>query len=334
LAQKKRIIRPPSSCASRDTLTSLAICASPKRGRQHDFAERLPIKSLNAEAQDQSAGIIGDVVKTGIGLVSLSTGVPITLQQAQAAPGTRTYKCYDATVQLLADIKSATADLKAKTKRLTEANDEVGRLERLAGQNAMTKDAKKRLEEWNGKVRDFSKAVTAAQESLDALTDRVSASEELTWPRNVADTALNAAPNSESKKKLGALLAFTDQGPTGFTASQLNEATALIGVLAPATPAPVQSKCSPQSMDCEPQALKDKKAEGLVYRSPVPSYLLICQVSDAAACTPDGASSVIVSSGVLAPQLGPLRLLPMTNGAFQNNVLKVTFRENGGVAER
>ncbi|MBP8101308.1 MAG: hypothetical protein KAY54_05410 [Burkholderiaceae bacterium] len=290
------------------------------------------IKSLNAEAQDQTAGIIGDVVKTGIGLVSLSTGVPIPLQAAQLPPGTRTYKCSEATTKLLADIKSATADLKAKTKRLTEGNDEIGRLERLAGQNAMTNDAKKRLEEWNGKVRDYSKAVTAAQESLDALMDRVSASEELTWPRNVADTALNAGPNPASKKKLSALLDFTDQGPAGFSAIQLDEATALIGVLSPAGPAPTQSKCSPESINCEPQALKDKKAEGLVYRSPVPSYLLICQVPDGKACTPDGASSVIVSAGVLAPQLGSLRLLPMTNGAFQNNVLKVTFRENGGVA--
>lgn len=290
------------------------------------------IKSLNAEAQDQTAGIIGDVVKTGIGLVSLSTGVPIKLEAAIAPPLTRTYKCSGATTKLLADIKSATADLKVKTKRLTEGNDEIARLERLAGQGALTNDGKKRLEEWNNKVGDYSKALTAAQESLEALTDRVSASEEMVWPKGATETTLNAGPNVLSKEKLRALLDFTTEGPIGFSASKLDEAMALVGVLAPIAPAPAQSKCPPEPSDCELQALKNKRAEGLIYRSPVPSLLLICQVSDGKACTPDGASSVIVSAGVLAPQLGPLRLLPMTNGAFQNNVLKVTFRENGGVA--
>lgn len=294
------------------------------------------IKSLNAEAQDQTAGIIGDVVKTGIGLVSLSTGVPL---QAPGAPqetlhslGIPTYKCSAATTRLLADIASATQDLKIKTQRLTDATDEVARLERLASQNALTQDAKQRLERGNAKVREQAKAVTAAKESLDALTDRASASEELIWPRKVADLRLDAAPNRVSREKLGALFDHTAAGPKGYTQIELDRTMALVGVLAPSIETPKQATCPSQDLECAPQPLVGTRSEGLIYRSPVPSYLLICQVSDPAACTPDGASSVIVSAGVLAPQLGPLRLLPMTNGAFQNNVLKVVFRENGGVA--
>jgi uncharacterized coiled-coil protein SlyX len=291
------------------------------------------IKSVNAEAEDHTAAIIGDVVKTGIGLLSLSSGVPLALQEAQQPPGTKFYRCSASTILLLKDIEAATADLKVKTKRLVEANDQVARMERLASQNALTDSTKKLLEAANNAVREQSKAVTAAQESLDGLIDRASASEQQTWPRKVDDTILDAAPNRVSREKLLGLFTLSADSPQGYTEARLAQAMALRALLTPTVPLPAQAKCrSDQGATCEPKELKHREAEGLIYRSPVQAHLLVCQVGDPQACTVEGATAVVVSTDVLAPQLGPLRLLPMKNGIFQNSMLKATFRENGGVA--
>lgn len=83
-------------------------------------------------------------------------------------------------------------------------------------------------------------------------------------------------------------------------------------------------------------AASDRPAGGIVYRQPVKAMLLVCR--EAPCVKPDGElvaepSAVVLSSPVDLPQLGPLAMLPLKNGPFQNNTIGASFSESGGLSK-
>lgn len=289
------------------------------------------LKSLNAEAEDQTRAILADAVKSGISLLSLSGAVlpankSLLPGQTELAAG---YQCSPNTKSALSATKTTTRDLKAATEKLVGLSDEVARLERLAGMNALTPEQKRRLDAAQKETIAQAKTVSATDEALADLVKRVSVDETITWPTRVDELELNAAPNASSRQFLFALFV---PAPGGSTLAQLEGAMALRGRLAPAIEAATSHEDKSSQYVSTRRQAQPGKGEGLLYRSPVAARLLICEKGDAAACNLKAASGVVVSVGVRAPQLGPLRVLPFTNGIFQSNVLKVAFREDGSVS--
>jgi hypothetical protein len=290
------------------------------------------IKSINAEANDQTAGIVGDVVKSGISLLSLTTGVPLG-NGAPPTPGNN-WACKQETLTLLKDIEETDTDLKTKTAELVALTDTVDRLERSASMNALTDDAKQRLEKAQIALKAQSELVTKVDNNLSKLMDRVTESDEIIWPQKMDDFTLDAAPSPKGKEFLMALFEKVGNDKPGYTRARLESTFQLRGQLMPSVIAPKQEICaSTMSSDCKISRIEEPNYTGLYYRSPVTAQLLICQVENNDECTVNAASSVVVSAGVLAPQLAPLRVLPLSNGIFQNNVFTAIFRENGGLAK-
>lgn len=323
------------------------------------------IKSLNAESADQTKAIAANVVSSGISLVGLATGVSppnarnvaerlgvriieytsggiIKLKDGNLSPliaaddVSSTYSaCPPETTDLLAAIDEATRALKAGTATLTGMNAEKARIDRLAGLNASTEETKKKLDDLQKHTETQAKRVADQDKDLADLIAKVSVREQVLWPRSSTDQCTDAPPNAEDRASLGKLIRMAPEPTlpirTGYTDADLDRDLAMKACLVPV------------ATSCESTAkASDDRVEdvgGLLYRTPVPARLVVCQASALSSCdsrsvcgVTSAASHVLVSSDVLAPQLGPLHLLPYTNGAFQNNVLKATFRENGSLA--
>ncbi|KAF1004734.1 MAG: hypothetical protein GAK28_03747 [Luteibacter sp.] len=295
------------------------------------------LKSINAEVADQTKGILGNVVASGIGLLSLSTGTPFKVPGYHSLPPPgSTYVCDESTVALLKGIEGGTADLKKAAETLGVLNAEISRAERLAGMAALTDDMKKALSDNQKSAAEQSRRVEELDKNLASLMDKASASEQIVWPRRMDDRLLDASPNAASERFLKALF---KKGDHGYSSGELAGTMALKAKLVAVTDLVAVPSCNQSEDGCRRFQVKDTHSGGLLYRTPVPARLLVCQVASDADCDLattagklTGASNVLVSASVMAPQLGSLHVLPYRNAAFQNNVLKVSFREDGTIA--
>lgn len=296
------------------------------------------LKSINAEAADQTKGIIGNAVKSGVSLLSLVNGVPLGANLAQPPPGPKPdgIVCTAAASSALDLIGKTTKALKSETEKLVELNDEVSRLERAASMGALTDAMKIALEVNQKAVTSQAQRVASLTKESDALVDRVSVSEQILWPQTPTQRVLNAGPNAANLASIAKLFRVA---PGGYAEDKWAATMNLRGRLVPAVAQTAAISCEADDKTCTRREVKPGKAEGLIYRSPVAGRLLICEVATDQECdlvassgNVIGASGVIASTSVVAPQLGALRVLPYRNGVFQNNVLKVAFRENGSIS--
>ncbi|PMX27611.1 MULTISPECIES: ABC transporter C-terminal domain-containing protein [unclassified Pseudomonas] len=316
------------------------------------------LKSINASAEDQSAAIIGDVVKVGIGVASLVSKVPFGVQQlAPEQPGE--WRCSEQTKRKLDAVTIAKDALEETTKKLVQTTDTVTRLESLAILNALSEGDKTVLAQTKAQQSELTKQVAAVDKALARLLTYVSVKEERVWPEKVGSTQLNADPLPANAKFLKDLFEKTPsntetQGAEGGTATtqaskenksdqpgtavagskkdvfleKLMASFQLRGELVPLLEPSTQSPGSTSY----PGPNKEDKRTGLYYRTPIPAQLLICRVVSSQGCIVDDDLPKAFRVNVMAPQLAPLRVLPMTNGMFQNNALSATFRENGSLA--
>jgi hypothetical protein len=309
------------------------------------------IKSVNASAEDQSGAIIGDVVKTGVGILSLVSGVPLTpattpapaappnLAAAMAIAPKPGLACTAQTKQILADAAGQTALLERETAALTGLTNDVARFERAAAMGALSEAMKDQFATARTNLEAKQKAVVAANLELSRLVALISGVDTYVWPRSPAAAAEKLEPTSKVRAKLEGL--FEQVGDKGAPAAALSAA-----MVASVRLDPARDVKSDEAGDCHatPDRLSASEAckallkslpqnvGGVFYRAPVPSRLLVCRVADAADCTARSGTDVIASEAVLAPQLGRLRVLPLRNGPFQNNSLSATFRQDGSLA--
>ena len=207
--------------------------------------------------------------------------------------------------------------------------DEIARREGLASAGALTEDGKKQLDQDQKDRKIQVQRVKQLDQGLAALSKRVSVSEEIIWPQTPQDRELNASPNPRNRSALEALFTL---GERGYSPDQLSSTFAVKGRLVRVLKPVPLSKCTEDTTLCSKNQVKASRGEGLLFREPVAARLVICEVAEVRNCQLNGASGVVVSSAVMAPQLGQLRLLPFRNGVFQHNELKAVFRENGSLA--
>ncbi|KSL70728.1 hypothetical protein APA73_11330 [Pseudomonas aeruginosa] len=312
------------------------------------------LKSINASAEDQSAAIIGDVVKVGIGVASLVSGVPFGAEALAQEPGE--WRCSEQTIRKLDAITIAKDALEETTKELVQVTDTITRLESLAILNALSEGDKTMLVQAKAKQSKLTKQVSTVDKALARLLAYVSVKEERIWPEKVGSTQLNADPLPENAKFLKDLFEKTPSNTTsqvegaGTTTTQaspnnksgqpeqggskkdvfLEKLMASFQLRGELIPLLKPSEQSPGSTSY-PDPKNDKRT-GLYYRTPIPAQLLICRVVSSQGCIVDDDSPKAFRVNVMAPQLAPLRVLPLTNGMFQNNALSATFRENGSLA--
>ncbi len=305
------------------------------------------IKSFNASAEDQTGAIIGDIVKSSISLLSLIQGVPSAGDAALAGHGEARYQCSQTTIAILRMLEELEADLKAKTEALVETNAKVAHLERLAGIGALTEEGKAELRKAQEMTQAYSKKVAASDRRIGEILEALTVSEQIVWPKHAQDdSAVLVASDRTLNRIMTGMLAINrgihngngmgEGGPTAsgsITRGELELALEFSITLSASTGVAVQSICETKTSGCDMEKVNSSELSGLYYRNPVPAQLIVCHHRDPAFCNASTASQSLLNTSVLAPQLGPLRVLPMTNGAFQNNALSVAFRENGSLSK-
>lgn len=295
------------------------------------------IKSINAAAEDKTASIIGDVVKSVVRVASLAQGVPLpsaeTKEKSVLSLEDR-YVCSENTRTALTLLKQAEGDLKKATEKLVALTDEAASLERLARIDGLDTAGRRRLVALQPILKQQVKSVADMSDDLATLEKRVSLEETITWPLDPLERDLSLAPSPRNQKKLEEeMFKKLEKAQGGNTLAELGVATRLKGSLVPTVVAKEVSCPQGGSSRCARREETDSdKSEGLLYRNPAPARLLICDGSQDDQCSVRAASGVVMTAQAMAPQLGELRLLPYRNGVFQNNELKATFRENGAVA--
>jgi hypothetical protein len=198
-------------------------------------------------------------------------------------------------------VKKLEADLKAATKSVADAKADLADLEKGA------EDTAKRLAGVRKGLTVSRSTVVrpAAGEMSFLLNDGIAAATEAWIDKAVKD---GCAP--------------TDTSCTDFLAAFAARLAVHAGFHAPAAGAVGD---------------KDRRAvAGIVYRQPVKATMLVCR--GAPCVTAEGQlvaepSAVVLSSPLDLPQLGPLAVLPLKNGPFQNNTIGASFTESGGLAK-
>lgn len=184
---------------------------------KHQTYDSGTLKSINAEAADQTKAIIGNSIKSGISLLSLAQGVPMA-NLAQQPPGQGPqipagHVCTANTKEILKTVASIAGTLKIETNRLIALTAEIARLERLASLAALTEADKTALSTAQKNTTAQSKRVSTLEMDLAAATGALSVSEQIVWPQTPTQTTLNVSPNPMNRAKLESLF---ENGPGGY----------------------------------------------------------------------------------------------------------------------
>lgn len=294
------------------------------------------LKSINGSAIDESASIIGDVVSTGFNIARLVSGIPVVStggQKGLPPPGSpppelKYLTCTEKAQAALKAVDELTTIRKAKNKALADSTDELAALARLAELRALTDADKVKLKKLQSSVKEQSNAIESLNKAADAALAKISTTEEVIWPESANEFGRKQlSPNKQSTVKLNSLFELSTSGaePDEVAASQ--ELSVTLSPLAV-----VRSEGCATDTECKQKENYLEASNGVYFRSPVPAMLYVCGVSSPDSCKPGGATAVILSNQVMAPQLGILRQLPLSNGIFQNNALSASFREDGSLS--
>lgn len=290
------------------------------------------LKSINGSAIDESAAIIGDVVSTGFNIARLVSGIPVVStggQKGQPPPESLKYlTCSEKAQAALKAVDELTSIRKTKNRALADSTDELAALGRLAELRALTDADKVKLKKLQSLVKEHSDAIESLNIAADAALAKISTTEEVIWPESANEFGRKQlSPNQQSTTKLNSLFELSASGaePDEVAASQ--ELSITLSPLAV-----VKSEGCATDTECKQRENYLEASNGVYFRSPVPAMLYVCGVSSPDSCKPGGATAVILSSQVMAPQLGILRQLPLNNGIFQNNALSASFREDGSLS--
>ncbi|MCG2841207.1 hypothetical protein L6Q21_09470 [Sandaracinobacter sp. RS1-74] len=302
------------------------------------------LKSINATAEDRTAEIIGNTVKTAVGIASLAAGVPGVSKAPDGTPLTAPggiLVCGPKTQGLLDAVTLAADNVKTKAEALKKATANV---DALASRAASLSDADKtELTKRVGLQTDAIKALATAQSALDQAKDKISLVTAIRWPRAMDDDADMFLAEGAAMAKLTRLVAWSAPVPGADLADNACDAADQVSacvskklgifvkldrfVAAPEIASPGKGRRSPI------QEVSNDAAKGVFIRPPVQGRLLICGDVSQSDCREDGPVLLLKSDDVSVPQLGTLRFLPFENHAFQNNALVLTLAASGDVSK-
>jgi len=305
------------SLASGSKITSMSLTAH-KNGT---------ISGINVAAEDRTRPILKSVVGLGFDVARLATGFEGFTGFEGTLRSPSGWVCNDSAASDLVAIDKLSGQLNGDRASLEEIGEKIATLERIAtteGLNTAQQAAYKKLA---GQQAVAAALVAREAAALARQVAGVTVTETVTWLPTQGETGRVLAPSLASRKKLedffkdsdGALL----QRPGGLKPEDFEAKIALV-VAFNASPLATADAAAPGY-----PAKLHPKPSGLFYRNPQPGRLVGCRTTDVAACAGGLILAELRSDLLMAPQLGALRSLPMSNGAFQNNEMKAGFGEDG-----
>ena len=274
--------------------------------------ERYPnkqLKSINAEADDRTAAVIGSVFSTVFKFVS-------PLSAAGGAEDSTI--CLDATKKVLATVVSTKTALKAKT---AEVAEQTARLNHLLERARLAESAsddllRRQLSAAAEKLQELRKRHVELQGELDQALEVVTASEEFLWPSTPTDLGPKLMPLPKDKANAW----FRSD-----MVATISEATCTQFWLERDRPG-----IPPQL----PDAAADAELEGVRYRESEPGAFVV-RLSPGPGKPGEECSTNKGEEEFRMPaevhQFGRLMTLPFTNRMFQKNALAATWDEAGGL---
>lgn len=292
------------------------------------------LKSLNAKVDGQevaalkaATGIFVSAAKIGLGLPSTSdagmagvetVGTPITPapQEHCSAKGIELVKARN---QILADIKSSEAMLASVATKVAEFNVKIatGGLD-----DAALTQLKKDLAAQNAILKAVNTAIASLKTRL-ALFDPT-----LTVTKKALLTGTGSAIPKQIKLELEQVDKFEDKviKVGAFDAQSLVNGSALNIIFAPVrnTSQSCASAANRGKVGCRLKLASEGAHSGLVYRSAVPSQLLVT-TSNAVEPT----KRTVLKANINVIQFGRVRELPLRNAFGESNALEAVFDEQG-----
>ena len=322
------------------------------------------LKSVNVTMDDQSGPVIVKTISGITKLAAAASGFPIpTAHAAKAVP----FQSFDDWQQAQSDGDVACkADIRWKLYQRAglDAQSEAGAESALA----LQKEVDKLNDEQVKAVAALEKAEATLKELDDNDPRRPAASAQVIKAKgdvklaakNVLDAKAKLAAALQANGKVDSRLASVRKALTLVSTTTFQPTPTFLAMDLPganeaiqAWLAPTQCKGNPQCVPPDRSRLAagmsaqvalhapslpaasaaDTAAVGVFYRQPLKSTLLVCKAQP---CTAGGAivatpDAVLTSSLFDVPQLGPLAVLPLKNGAFQNNTIAASFAENGAL---
>lgn len=326
------------------------------------------LKSIGAGADDKTADVAKDIVKTALALWSATAGVPVV-----PLPGTASANflpvddvdCTEQAAQWVKDARFASEQIGKSTKELERLKKEIERIEKRATLRLASRQDRETLLQHFSKVDQEEATLAAAKKSLDDVSGKLSVTQGFQWSGRrdqygaKQNLALDLSDNH--KIKLAALLrrrptdspgdeadavrrqlfprCFGPAVPTGELADPLQclgqqlNMTVTVAVRQDVKSCPDEDSAECVSVvkasDARFQHARDPTADsGIFAREAVQGQLLFCR-------TARGDCNPAIDEAKLAPanfpQLGQLRFLPLTVKPFQAKELALTMTEDGRV---
>jgi hypothetical protein len=305
------------------------------------------LKSLNAIAEDRSAAIIGDVVKTAINVAKIATGIPGGNQAAGNGISKQMLVCADGTQALLDTLRLAIAELKLGNVELAKRTASVTALTDKLKLGTLNEKGKARLEAALNSLGEQATDVSERQSFVDQATAALTVTTTRRVPKSAGLATGYLTLTGRDLAKVAALLKRIPlvAGPNAGNecnlekfeecASEMLQAQWVIESGTTATKVTNDGAGNVETAvrrDAAQPITAENARKGLFVRPPSPGRLLICRTSEELDTCEESVPELLFSStDLLVPQLGQLLFLPFENGAFQNNSLSVTLRENGGI---
>ena len=311
------------SLASGSKITSMSLTAH-KNGT---------ISGINVAAEDRTRPILKSVVGLGFDVARLATGIEksaLGFESTEERGSPSGWVCSNSVAIKLASIDTLSDQLDEDRISLEKIGGRIATLERIAASAGLNAAQQAAYEKLAGQQAVAAALVARKAAALARLVADVTVTETVTWLPTQGETGRVLAPSLATRKKLegffkdsnGALL----QRPGGMKPEDF-EAKIALAVAFNASPLATADAAAPGY-----PAKLHPTPFGLFYRNPRPGRLVGCRTADIAACAEGRTRAELRSDLLMAPQLGALRSLPMSNGAFQNNEMKAGFGEDGTLA--
>lgn len=306
------------------------------------------LKSVNATAEDRTGAIIGNAIKSSIGIASLIGGIPLPsgapLINGRPPAPRGMIVCVEGkkgSQAKLDEVTVATEDVKSKTKSLKAVTAAVDGLS--ARQAALSDSDRADLTKKLGEQKAAIKALADANEALDELKSEISYTVKTTWPRSFGETDKTFPASGPGLARLASLVKWAaadsspnagenrcdDQGKLGECIASKLESYLILWPNNDDTRGPAASVTARNSPAV---AVAGSTVGGLLVRPPIHGHLIVCAATDTG-CTEDSPKVVFRSDDTAIPQLGSLRFLPFRNEAFQNNALTLLLTPTGDLSK-
>jgi hypothetical protein len=301
------------------------------------------LKSVNASAEDRTGAIIGNSVKSALGIASIIGGIPAVPGAAPGNGSAGMMICVEGDKGGQAKLDAvtlATDDVTAKTGKLRALTEAVDSLS--ARQSALSDSDRADLTKKVTEQRAAIKALAKSNEALAEANLEVGYTVKTSWPRSLNETDKRFPANGPGLARIASLIAWkASDGSANAKDNRCDDQAKLAECIAHKLKASAMlSSSSEDTRKTADETFKDRPTvqvagvlvDGLLVRPPIRGRLLVCAATDAG-CAEGMDQLVFRSDDVAIPQLGSLRFLPFRNEAFQNNALILLVTPSGELAK-